>query len=274
MKNNSHYTLSISDLLMGFLFIFIIILMKFIKDYHDKKDDLSKPLTERANLLYDLKVKIEKKDIRIEIDEENGIMELPEILCFEKSKYKLNKKQEQKLDEICGIFSKIICYADFKKTKKKYAIWKTDWKDSIPQSCKKQTKIRKNLNCKDQTNGLIDTILIEGHADSSPIFEFIGQGIKTNMDLAMKRSQTVFRFLTQYEEEKGGNLAKGNHFYYLLNEREEPLFGVTSYGDLRSSNQTNNREPNSLKKDRCVNIRFIMSQPKDLKKEFKTGKIK
>ena len=104
--------------------------------------------------------------------------------------------------------------------------------------------------------------------------------IRTNIDLSMERAKNVFRFLTRYKEaKKEKDVAQGNHFYYLLNKRGEPLFGVTSYGNLRSSDQRNDRKPNSSKeKDRCINIRFIMSQPDDIKehleKNIKKRRIK
>ena len=270
MKNGSHYTLSISDLLMGILFIFILILMKFITDYHNKKDKLLLPLVKRVKLLKKLEKEIKKQDIKVKVDTKNGILELEDILCFPKSEYELNKEQQEGLKKICGIFSDIICYADLEKTSKKYVIWRTDWKDKIPLSCDRDKELKSRPDCTKQTNGLIDTILIEGHADSTPIGGYFReQGIKTNLDLAMKRSQQVFRFLTQYKEGTTDKPARGNHFYYLLNKREQSLFGVTSYGNLRSSVKANDREPSSSVKERCINIRFIMSQPDELEKSLK-----
>ena len=76
MKNNSHYTLSISDLIMGVLFIFILILMKFMIEYHNLKRDLLKPILERTKILKELKKEIEKEDIKVEIDIKNGVLKL------------------------------------------------------------------------------------------------------------------------------------------------------------------------------------------------------
>ena len=275
MKSGSHYTLSISDLLMGFLFIFILILLKFIIDYHNKKDNLSKPLKERDSLLESLKKEIEKKDIRTKIDKENGILELPEILCFQKSKYKLNKEQKEGLKEVRKIFLKIICYSnlDSREMEKR---WLLIYGEEFEK--KKYCPSKKH----DHRYGLIDTILVEGHADSTPIGSYFwDKGIITNLDLAMKRSQNVFEFLLQYKEPTRQNpIPYGNYLYVLVNKKEKSLFGVTSYGNLRSSSQRNNHRSNSpTEKERCINIRFIMSQPDDLqdylKKEYnKTGKTK
>lgn len=284
MKNNSHYTLSISDLLMGFLFVFILILLKFIIDYHEKKNILSKPLIERTKLLKNLKKQIEKKDISVEIDTENGILELPEILCFQKSQYKLDEEQKEGLEKVREIFSKIICYSNLNSREMKKR-WQLIYNKKFEK--KKYCPGKKH----DHKYGLIDTILIEGHADSTPIGENLCECekdmfnldidcecIRTNIDLSMKRAKNVFEFLLQYREPTRQHpIPNGNYLYALVNKKDKLLFGVTSYGNLRSSNQRNNRKPNSsLEKERCINIRFIMSQSDDiqthLKKNLKQGK--
>ena len=283
MKNNSHYTLSISDLLMGFLFVFILILLKFMIDYHNKKDDLSKPLKERDILLESLKKQIEKKDIRAKIDKENGVLELPEILCFQKSKYKLNKEQKEGLKKIRKIFSKIICYSNLNSREMKKR-WQLIYNKQFEK--KKYCQSKKH----DHKHGLIDTILVEGHADSTPVGENLCECekdmfgldidckcIRTNIDLSMERAKNVFKFLLQYREPTRQNpIPNGNYLYALVNKKNKSLFGVTSYGNLRSSDQRNNRKPDSSsEKERCINIRFIMSQSDDiqthLKKKLKKG---
>ncbi len=262
MKNSSHYTLSISDLLMGFLFIFILILLKFIIDYHDKKNALSIPLIERAELLKSLKKKIEKKDISVKVDLENGILTLPEILCFQKSKYNLSEEQQKGLKAVIKALAPIICYSNLNSEEMKQR-WKRFYNKSFE---------KKKCNKYKNKQGLIDTILVEGHADSTPIGSYFGNTcIITNLDLAQKRSQNVFKFLLQYKEPTRKNpIPEGNYLYALVNQKEKSLFGVTSYGNLRSPDQRNNKKSGSLQeKDRCINIRFIMSRSDDLQAHLK-----
>ena len=277
MKNGSHYTLSISDLLMGFLFVFILILLKFIIDYHEKKNILSKPLIERAELLKNLKKQIEKKDINVEIDTENGILELPEILCFSKSKHELSNEQKEGLEKIRKIFSRIICYSNLNSGEMKKR-WHLIYAKKFE---KKKYCPEKKYNHK---HGLVDTILVEGHADSTPVGENLCECekdmfgldidckcIRTNIDLSMERAKNVFKFLLQYREPTRQNpIPTGNYLYALVNKKDKSLFGVTSYGNLRSSDQRNNRKPNSsTEKERCINIRFIMSQSDDIQTHLK-----
>ena len=265
MKNASQYSLCVSDLIMGLLFIFILILMKFMLEYKNKKTSLLKPREERNKLLDELENKINKEKIQVEIDKENGVLKLPNVNYFSKGSYILNDEGEKKFEKIKEIFKQvIICYSDLKnpKTQKKWeqTYGKNDFRESV-EGCNEKYKNR---------YGSIDSILIEGHADATPIGSKLkSKGIETNMDLAMKRSQTVFSFLTDYTEATKKSEEDGNYLYFLSNRRGNPLFGVTSFGNLR---RQNDRTPSSQKKDRRIDIRFITSQPKSLKKELKAIK--
>ncbi len=276
MKKNSHYALSISDLIMGLLFIFILILMKFMLEYQSKKENLFQPLAERDKLLEELKKEMKKKNIQVEIDKENGVLKLSGTHYFNKGKYSLSDTGKNTFKKIKKIFDKLlICYSalEHKKTKNR-------WPSSKVRNKKSNLKQWQSY-CKKKypkKSALIDSILIEGHADSTPISQY-SKGIKTNLDLAVKRSQTVFVFLLDYKEEtKGYDPVKGlihtkesgNHLYALVNKQGKPLFGVTSYGNLRRSELLKNKgNQDQQKSDRRVDIRFIMSQPEDLSEQLK-----
>ena len=201
MKNSSHYALSISDLMMGLLFIFILILMKFMMEYQGKKQDLSKPILERGKLLEKLKKEMEKKKIQVEVDKENGVLKLTGMQYFETGKYELSKKGKNNVNKMKNIFNILICYSnlDSPKTKKRWASLKNGetYLEKWQNYCKQKHPLK---------HALIDSILIEGHADSTPISQYSPlrrEGIKTNLDLAMKRAQTVFVLLLDYKESKG-----------------------------------------------------------------------
>ena len=265
MKNNSNYTLSISDLLMGFLFIFILILLKFMIDYQNKKTNLFKPLQERSNLLKDLKKKMASEKIKVEIDKENGVLKLTNIYYFSEGNYILSAKGKKDFKKIKKIFNILICYSDLNnpETKKRWLVKYTadnlkNWKKYCRKKYAKQY-------------GLIDSILIEGHADSKPIGkELKKKGIETNVDLAMKRSSNIFKFLLNYEESTKKTSESGNYFYALLNKQRKPLFGMTSYGNLRRNLQEKkDRNLSSQRSDRRIDIRFIMSRSDDIQEHLK-----
>ena len=262
MKNASQYSLSISDLIMGLLFIFILILMKFMLEYENKKTELLFPIEERKKIINKIGKEIEKKNIQVEIDEKNGVLKLKNLHYFNKGSYKLSSKGEKDFKQIKKIFHRLICYSDLKnpRTKKKWQSTKYG-KDNFSKWVKYCDKNHRNKY------NLIDSIFIEGHADWTPIGKSLKlKGVETNIDLAMRRSQTVFKFLTNYKE--AAIKADESYLYFLSNEQGNPLFGVASYGNLRSK-QSLSHDPSSEAKDRRIDIRFIMTQPKGLKEELK-----
>lgn len=283
MKNNSHYTLCTTDLMMGLLFIFIILLVSFMikfknqeqtsknkeQTYDVKIKDLSKPVEARNTLLLKLKNKMKKENIQVEVDQNTGVLVLKDFYYFKKGGYELSEKGKESFKKIRRIFfSELVCYSDFKNKEVQLCKNRQHCHNTHSQW---QTKTQKTCGDKKDKYGLLDTVLIEGHADSTPIGDLMKweDFIKSNMELAMHRSLNVFKFLLDYKEKTSENPESGNDLYILINKNKKPLFGVSSFGNLRRN--TNNREPSSQtqKKDRRIEFRFIMSQPEELKKHLK-----
>lgn len=293
MKSISKYTLCISDLMMGLLFIFILLLVKHMSEYQQKKTQLLDPLNARAQLVEEIGKEMKNYGIKANVDSVNGILSLRDISYFDQGKYKLEDISDSGVGELKKIRSilqsKIICYSNkesFKnKWKKKYPRYdydKWDREELEPLKC----------NEKNKSESLVESILIEGHADSTPLGRSLKkEGLKDNIDLAMKRSQTVFRFFTKYKEGARGAKEDGNYLYLLSNQEGKPLFGMTSYGNLRresleESIQPSQNPPDSFyvqkelatdahrspsskgNEDRRIDIRFIMAQPQEIKEEL------
>ena len=267
MKNASSYSLSISDLIMGFLFIFILILMKFMLEYESQKEDLVLPIEEIRKLIGNIEEEMKEQKIDVEIDKKNSVLKLKSLHYFEKGSYELSSKGKADFKKIEKIFNILICYSDLKKTKedwmkgtkKNAKQWNDSWGGWV-EYCDKKYKLQ---------HGLVDSILVEGHADRTPIGGKLKmKGIETNMELAMKRSQTVFYVLTNYKEVTAPGKS-GNYLNSLRNNQGKSLFGVTSYGNLRSEHASLQLSRTLASEDRRIDIRFIMAQPKGLTKELK-----
>ena len=285
MEKSSHYNLCISDLIMGILFIFILVLLKFMLEFQDRKlefqsktDDLSKPLIERGHVIKNIRDELKEEGIESEIDIENGVLKLSNVHYFDRGQYELNEKSKEDFKHIKEVlFKNVICYSHLNSQ-----ITKQQW----PSSSEERLIEWKN-HCHSDIHknkyGLIDSILIEGHADRTPIPKggyLSKKGIKTNLDLAAKRSIEAFESLLEYDEESSNNKKSGNYLFVLTNKKEKPLFGVTSFGNLRSHEPKKNRSPAQIAKDqsqdRRIDIRFVMGQPEELKniKKLKQKKSK
>jgi len=83
----------------------------------------------------------------------------------------------------------------------------------------------------------IETILIEGHTDSAPL----KRGDYSNWHLGLDRARAVYKVLST------GSLQD------LRNEREQPVFGISSYADERPSNKDN------AAMNRRVELRFVLA---------------
>jgi flagellar motor protein MotB len=88
----------------------------------------------------------------------------------------------------------------------------------------------------------IETILIEGHTDSVPL----NRGDYNNWHLGLDRARAVYKVLG----------SEGMQSY--RNEREQPVFGISSYADERPSSKDNDTQ------NRRVELRFVLAfQPTD-----------
>ena len=274
MKNNSHYTLCTTDLMMGLLFIFIILLVGFmIKIKEASSNNWSrKPFEERKILLEELSHQMQNQNIQVEVDHKTGVLRLRDFYYFKKGDYELSKKGKESFKKIRKIFSALICYSDFKNEETQKRIHSICEHNKNSYNCQNKLSQWQQKCDKKNKYGLLDTVLIEGHADSTPIggnLEWEKKNIESNLELAMHRSLNVFEFLLNYQEQTREVPESGNHLYTLINKNKKPLFGLSSFGNLRRN--INNRQPSSQtqKKDRRIDFRFIMSQPEDLKKYLK-----
>ena len=109
----SDYNLCISDLMVGFLFIFMILLVKFMYDFQSRKNSLIQPARERTHLLKVLKSEMKKENITVQIDENQGILKLTNIHSFKEGLYELNEIDQQMFKKIRKILYKyVMCYSN------------------------------------------------------------------------------------------------------------------------------------------------------------------
>ena len=83
----------------------------------------------------------------------------------------------------------------------------------------------------------IETILIEGHTDSVPLH----RGDYNNWHLGLDRARAVYKVLG----------SEGMQRY--RNEREQPVFGISSYADERPTSKDNDTQ------NRRVELRFVLA---------------
>lgn len=232
------YLISVSDMMSGLLFIFIITLVAFIINFQDaiqKQKEITNAQTEivkrftnldetRSELLLQLKQKLEAENIIVEVDSEHGVLRLTEnAVQFETASATLDEQNELNLQTIGRVLSSIIpCYAANPPT---------------------------HSNCEgfEEFRGKIDSIFIEGHTDNVPMKSY---KYKDNWDLSASRAITAYRVLIP-----------NTVLNQIVNVNMQPIFSVSGYGEGRPVEGHSYSYPKSDPTNRRIDLRFIMTPP-------------
>lgn len=232
------YLISVSDMMSGLLFIFIITLVAFIINFQDaiqKQKEVTRTQTEivkrftnldetRSDLLLLLKQKLESENIIVEIDAEHGVLRLTEnAVQFETASASLDEKNESNLKTIGSVLDAVIpCYA------------------SNPPTLH---------DCEDfeEFRGKIDSIFVEGHTDNVPMNSY---KYKDNWDLSASRAITAYRVLIPETV-----------LNQIVNVNSQPIFSVSGYGEGRPVKGHSYSYPKSDPTNRRIDLRFIMTPP-------------
>ncbi|MES1928845.1 flagellar motor protein [Salinisphaera dokdonensis CL-ES53] len=223
------YLVSVSDIMAGLLFVFIITLMAFVIQFNEAKQEQQQQVDQltnndeiRADLLQLIQSELDKSGITVTINADSGVLLLGEdTVPFETG---------QQTPEIAGI-------ENLKLISEKLAT-------IIP--CYAQAQPAK-LECAPEKRGKLESIFIEGHTDDNPI---IGRPHYSNWNLSSDRAITSFQVIRDEEPD----------LVTLENTRSQPLFSVSGYAAQRPRIDRPDLSP-SDGKQRRIEMRFIMTPP-------------
>lgn len=224
-----NYFASMTDLMLGLLFIFIIMLMAFTLNLREAEQKMSlatRELTEadlaRREMLRDID-KVLQGRLPVIIDEENGTLQLGDDVLFPKGSADAYPEAEPRLRMLGQALDLVLpCYAATG--------------DDRPRDY-----------CAMKRKGRLEAVFIEGHTDSAPIRT---SRFRNNWDLSAARASETFNRLVGSYPELG----------QLKNDRNEQLIGVSGYGEYRPIDETGSEE--GMRKNRRIELRFIMVTPK------------
>ncbi|RME57833.1 hypothetical protein D6779_07820 [Candidatus Parcubacteria bacterium] len=241
------YLASVSDLMAGLVFVFIITLMVYvinfqlatqkvkqqqdvIKKERDRLanviDDLTNTRRLRAEMLLRIQKELEAKGLRVEVDTEHGILHLTEdTLQFESGKAELPDDQKPRLEIVSKVLANVLpCYT------------------AAPPADHK---------CNPRYAGKLESILIEGHTDNIP---YTRGRFRDNWDLSAQRAMYTYRTMVMEMQPELSQLRNTEGF---------PIFGVAGYGEGRPREGHRHERPVSDPANRRIDIRFIMTPPSD-----------
>lgn len=232
------YFVSMTDMMVGMLFIFIIILMAFALNLKQQETQLASTtdrLTEaqqtRAEMLRDIRRTLLDRGVDVFIDERNGVLRLPERLLFRRGEFHIEEGGRVALESLAAaLVHTLPCYA----LSPGYA----------PRTA-----------CPASTGGRLEAVFIEGHTDDIPFTARTAGGVANNWELSAARAIAVYQQLLASApllsalENDGARAGEGGR----------KLIGVSGYAEHRPIMP--NLDEASRAANRRIDLRFLMATP-------------
>lgn len=229
------YLVSVSDLMSGLLFVFIITLAVFAlrlvqlqqeaREEKQRAEEQRRELTDsqrvRADIAEQVGAELEKRGVRVEVDAEHGVVRLPnETVGFARSQAEPLREHRANVEAIAAVLLDVLrCYVVEP--------------DRTPESCPS-----------DRGGSRVSTVMVEGHTDSVRI---VGGRFRDNLELSSARSAEVLRLMTRSQS----GLAS------LRNDEARPVLSVSGYGETRPFDA----ERPTSDVNRRIDIRLLMELP-------------
>ena len=144
-NHDESYFASFTDMLVGIIFIFIILLMIVANNFQEATDAVTKINESRDKVLREIEKSLKEEGVQVTIDIEQGVLRLPEDILFEFGKYEINAKGKKSLRTLSEVLEKFLPCISVTSNK------------SHQESC-----AYLNLASRDG----LDAVFIEGHTDS------------------------------------------------------------------------------------------------------------
>jgi len=234
---------SVSDLMSGLIFVFIITVAVFALRLAKATTDLTNAEAVRMQVVETLADELRKEGIDVMVDRQQGVLRLTDrAIRFPRGVSEPEADHHANVGVVASVLLRVLrCYVA--------AVTPIDElrpRATRPPYCAPGDAGAAPYRCGADTAGAkVSTVLIEGHTDSVPIgagFQF-----KDNLELSAARAAAVFRMMQQCEPQLSG----------LINLSASPVLSVSGYGDTRPVDR-DHREADA---NRRIDLRFLMEPP-------------
>jgi flagellar motor protein MotB len=193
-EEGESYFISMTDLMVGLVLIFIILLAYFALNLQARTAELTGANQARAEILRDLEKALEEKGLEVSIDIETGVLRLPDDVLFESGQFRLTSRGQAAVQKVADAMATILpCYTD-------------------------------GVRCDGERSPYrIDAIFVEGHTDQDRM-----SGGMDNYDLSVMRAANTFRAIKSSNElvDQMRNLPSGD-------PRSAKILSLSGYGPDR-----------------------------------------
>lgn len=157
-EEGESYFMSMTDMMVGLLLIFIILLVYLALNFKERTAELAGGKETRTEALEALEASLLARGVRVSIDRQNGVLRLPEDVLFESGDYNLSSEGAKDVAQVAEAMVEVLpCYT------------------SSPL-CRGERK-----------QHLIDAVFVEGHTDTTPML-----GAFDNYGLSVRRAEVTF----------------------------------------------------------------------------------
>ena len=225
VAEEENYFVSMTDLMVGLVFVFIILLMYFALQFQDVTEELTGANKTRTEILEQLQRKLKEQGVPVIIDSENGVLRLPDSVLFDSGQSALKPQGRANVEHLASALMEILpCYSD---------------------------GVQRPAKCPPNKHKL-ESVYIEGHTDSD---RFSGNGgLKDNWDLSVVRATNTYRTLIEYQAGLSNLCAPKQN-------RCEPILSVSGYGPQRPVPDGEGTEDERKQQNRRIDLRLIMMTP-------------
>ena len=237
-EESHDFFISMTDMMVGMIFLFIIMLMFFalkLERAASQSSNLVASLTTteeiRADVLTTLKMDMAQQGVAVQIYPQQGVLSLPENILFDKGKADLSPRGEAAITVLANaLYAHLSCFSGFADGAAAGAITVAPLAGGAAPRCPETNKHS------------IEAVLIEGHTDSD------GNDV-ANWNLSVKRSFSTYQFMITANPDLGR----------LVNRNQQTIFSISGYGKQRPVRPNDSDE--NKHKNRRVDLRLIMEPP-------------
>ena len=225
-EEEESYFVSMADMMVGLLFIFIILLLYFALQFRQTTDTLTGAGETRTELLETLERDLKAKGLKVTVDTRTGVLRLPDDILFSTGQYELSPQGRQAVAIVAGELAHVLpCYAD----------------------------IAADLPCAGRRSAhQVDSIFIEGHTDRVPL---AGAGaVSSNLALSALRATRTYQAMMQARSGLQSLVSADG-------DQRTPIFGVSGYGETRPVPDAAGSEDEVNRRNRRIDLRFLMVTP-------------
>ncbi|ESQ74515.1 OmpA family protein [Asticcacaulis sp. AC402] len=228
-----NYFVSMTDMMVGLVFIFIILMMYYALQFRKEADRRTEAKDERTQILTRLKDEIEKSDPKLQVIilPESGILRLPASSLFDSGEDALTPSGRTTAEYLAEALYKVIpCYTN---------------------------QVQRSPDCSPGSEKIkIEALFIEGHTDTTP---FAGRpGISNNLELSVKRASNTYARLTSVEPELE-NLKSGTSSHAVPGTSGQTVLSISGYGDKRPAYRETDAASKAM--NRRIDLRILMAAP-------------